>query len=340
MNILARIIIAASLTGTVSHALDINLNAASGMSQDSIDAFEIAAQYWEGVLTDSAVVNIDIDFTTLNPGVLGSAGSTTQSIAVSSFFAALALDSSSPSDDTAVANLPALSGVGGMDFRTQIFDGSSMVMGLDDNDSGNNLFLDLNTANAKALGLFSGYEAGVDSDASITFNDAFSWDYDNRDGVGAGLQDFVGVAIHEIGHSLGFVSGVDTMDAVIDNPQSVQNFRVFSGLDVFRYSADGVLDLSVGTASYFSIDGGTTALAAFSTGSSNGDGQQASHWKDNLGIGIMDPTAQPAGNVNVVTDLDLQAFDVIGWDLAQVPEPTSVVFLALGACSVVWRRSR
>lgn len=30
------------------------------------------------------------------------------------------------------------------------------------------------------------------------------------DGIGAGLQDFVGLAIHEIGHALGFASGVDT----------------------------------------------------------------------------------------------------------------------------------
>lgn len=340
MKFFVNLFIALSLGSPVSQALEINLNPASGMSQQSIDAFELAAQFWEGALADNAVVNIDIDFTTLASGVLGSAGSATQSVRVDDFFAALALDSSSASDNTAVANLPMLSASGGLDFTTQIFDSvaNALVIGLDDNDSANNVVLSLNTANAKALGLFTGLAGGVD--ASIAFSDAFTWDFDNRDGVSAGHQDFVGVAIHEIGHSLGFTSGIDIVDFVIDDPQSLENFRIFSGLDVFRYSADGVLDLSVGTDSYFSIDGGASSLAEFSTGRLNGDGQQASHWKDNLGLGIFDPTAEPAGTVNVVTSLDLQAIDVIGWDLAQVPEPASVVLIGLGGVFMVSLRRR
>lgn len=106
---------------------------------------------------------------------------------------------------------------------------------------------------------------------------------------------------------------------------------MFTGLDMFRYSAaDGILDLSVGTESYFSLDGDVTNLGLFSTGTTvanGGDGQQASHWKDGLGLGILDPTAQPAGVLNVVTELDLQALDVIGWNRnlgAAVPEPSSI----------------
>jgi hypothetical protein len=34
-----------------------------------------------------------------------------------------------------------------------------------------------------------------------------------------------------------------------------------------------------------------TDTAGFSTGKTFGDGPQASHWKDSLGLGMMDPTA-------------------------------------------------
>src|SRR5262249_26172948 len=55
-----------------------------------------------------------------------------------------------------------------------------------------------------------------------------------------------------------------------------------------------------------------TSLGTFSTGQTHGDGRQASHWKDNLALGIMDPTAAP-GEQMLITNLDRQAMDVIGW---------------------------
>lgn len=51
---------------------------------------------------------------------------------------------------------------------------------------------------------------------------------------------------------------------------------------------------------------------------SNGDGWQASHWKDNRAgfspIGIMDPSVA-YGVMNATTSLDLAAFDVMGWTM-------------------------
>jgi len=151
--------------------------------------------------------------------------------------------------------------------------------------------------------------------------------------VGAGLEDFVGVAIHEIGHALGFVSGVDTVDFSIVDMSDLDGFAVYSTLDLFRYTADGVLDLAAVSDSYFSLDGGFTDLGLFSTGSENGDGAQASHWKDGMGLGIMDPSANPAGQINTVSGLDLIAFDAIGWNL--IPEPSTAlmgIFAAMLAC--------
>ena len=77
-----------------------------------------------------------------------------------------------------------------------------------------------------------------------------------------------------------------------------------------------MIDWSTGsTDKYFSLDGGVTKIASFSTGSVQGDGQQASHWKDLLGLGTLDPTAV-SGELQTFTDLDAIGFDVIGWNLA------------------------
>lgn len=121
-------------------------------------------------------------------------------------------------------------------------------------------------------------------------------------------------------------------------PNDLNGEEVHSILDLYRYSGADQLDYSTGGNPYFSIDAGDTNLATFSTGVANGDGRQASHWKDNFGIGIMDPTANPPGNVNTLSALDLVAFDVIGYEL--VPEPTSALLGAIGLMFIVSRRRK
>ena len=315
-----------------SQALIISLNPTPGIDPNALSGFQLAANYWQSKLADNVTVNIDVSFSTLGQNVLGEAGSTSMDYSVAAVLAALSGDATTATDTMAISNLPTLSGSGGMNFFTQVdSESGSLVVSLDDDDSRNNLFLSLNTANAKALGLLAPNGAG--SDADITFNSDFSWDFDQSDGVGAGLEDFVGVAIHEIGHALGFVSGVDTVDFYIFEELDFDTFAVFSTLDLFRYSDTGVLDFAAGSDSYFSLDGGFTDLGLFSTGSDNGDGAQASHWKDGLGLGIMDPSANPTGEINTVSGLDLIAFDVIGWNL--IPEPSTAllgVFAAMLAC--------
>jgi hypothetical protein len=99
---------------------------------------------------------------------------------------------------------------------------------------------------------------------------------------------------------------------------------------MFRYSAPGTIDLRTGGSPYFSVDGGATALFGntYSTGQYNGDGRQASHWKDTsgcqVGNGIMDPTFC-FGHTGVIT----------GLDLAALPQPTSVT----EAASLTWSLS-
>ena len=227
-------------------AFTINLNFGSGISSGSgaESGFIAAATYWESQLADNVTINLDVDFTTLGAGTLGQASSESSVVSITAYVTALAADSTSRLDTTAIAGLPTLtasSNFGGLDqisFLTQTdTESNSSTVALDNDDSGNNVFLDINTANQKALGLFTGVP--TDSDASITFNDAFTWDFDSSDGVDPGHQDFVGVAIHEIGHALGFTSGVDIVDFVIGNSRSadLDGFAIYSGLDLFRYSA-------------------------------------------------------------------------------------------------------
>ena len=240
--------------------------------------------------------------------------------------AALTADQTSSNDAAAVASLSAGSSL-------SFFTNNSAGARVFDNDgSANNTYLSVNTANLKALGITTdANNRPVDTggaDASITFSSDFTWDFDPSDGITAGAIDFVGVAFHEIGHALGFESGVDTVDYYSGSgpgaPFNLNPYAIFSTLDLFRYSSAGTRDLSYGGTKYFSIDGGLTNLALFSTGDFQGDGYQASHWKDGLGIGIMDPTSVPAGQANVITSRDILAMDVIGWNLTNNSGPGSI----------------
>ncbi len=336
-----------------------NFTPAQGMSQQAIDGFNAAGALWASRIADNVAVNISIGFSPLGSGILGQASSPQSVYSYASVRSALSGHSTSNDDATAVANLQPGSGVAMLINGTANNpNGSGSATPYLDNDGNtNNTSVRLTNANAKALGLLGASAPTLD--ATIAFSSSFSFDFDPSNGIDSGSYDFVGIAAHEIGHALGFTSGVDTLDLNSPpngGPFNDSQFSFVTTLDLFRYSTlsttQGAIDWTVDTRQkYFSIDGGASALggATFSTGLS-ADGRQASHWKDSLGIGIMDPTAG-LGERLTISSNDLRAFDVIGYTLVSppsgaaptngVPEPATYLVALVGlGLPLAFRRIR
>jgi hypothetical protein len=313
---------AAFVAAAPAQALVINLTDTGDAQANA--GFAAAAAFWQSMFADNVTVNITSGFAALAPNVLGQAGSTRQSANLTDVRNALAADATSADDTTMVNGMPAGAAFTRLINNTSTNAADHLQTGLTN--------IRLTSAQAKAVGLRAANDSS--QDATITFSNQFAWDFDPTDGIGAGLIDFVGVAIHELGHAMGFVSDVDILDINGTAAFSDNAFAPFTSLlDFTRCSsasetAGADLDFRVGTdAKDFAIDGQCTALIsdAWSTGVNFGDGRQASHWKDNRSIGIMDPTSAPRGVANVVTANDIRALDVIGWTLNTVPEPSSLL---------------
>lgn len=325
---------AAALAAAASQAATINLIDLGGVTGSQAEqGFRIAANYWGNLFTNNVTINLGVGFSALGTGIIGSTGSARMDYSVATWESGiLATRSNSMVDQMAV--LPALSAQGGISGLTVGVDGTgnnntTVTATLNGTQTASQT-LYLNTAVVKAVGGTATYAAGSGNrDGNVTFSTNFSFDFNPTDGISAGQMDFIGVAIHEIGHALGFVSGVDFFD-IYGGPNGpnagtlgydLNNTSIFSALDMFRYSAPGTLDFRTGGTRYFSLDGGNTAVFGntFSTGRYNGDGNQASHWKDTAGCqvgnGIMDPTFCFA-QMGTLTGLDLIAFDAMGYNLS------------------------
>ncbi|HNC52844.1 MAG TPA: NF038122 family metalloprotease [Accumulibacter sp.] len=331
------IILAAPLglvAGVVHAGLVFSFSSTGNSQADA--AFAAAGARWSSDFTDNVTINVNAGFAVLAPGVLASTSTAAVLAPYTMVRDALIADATSADDATAVAHLP-VGSVNMLINRTanDPNGAGSATPYLDANGSANNRAIAMTRADAKALGLIAGNNATID--ANITFNSSFFYDFNPADGIGAGLYDFVGLATHELGHALGFISGVDVLDTESPpaaGPFPEDDFTNVTPLDLYRYSSDsavvGAIDWTADSrAKYFSIDGGATDIALFATGKNFGDGRQASHWKDDLGIGVMDPTAA-GGEKLGITPTDLRAFDVIGWNLASasLPEPVTPLLFA------------
>ncbi|WP_165074044.1 NF038122 family metalloprotease [Paludisphaera rhizosphaerae] len=319
--------------GTRTHDLgsfQININADAGLAANSaaLAAFQRAAQQWVSRISDPITINISASLANLGGGgIIGQTASSYVAASYNTIRNAMVADAVAGGDpgDAIVASLPTAA-----QFAAILPTGFSLTGAIA-----------LTTANAKALG----FTVNAASDASITFNSQFAFDYDNRDGVDAGKMDFETVAAHEIGHALGFVSAVDDVDYYRALGQTASIY--LNPLDLYRFQ-NNVAGRDPSTTSEFTsfaryLNSGGDAITdtianewRMSTGAYTGDGNQASHWKADditgLNIGIMDPTLA-FGQITKVGENDLRALSLIGYNIssAAVPEPSSILMLGLGS---------
>ena len=328
-----------------------NITNQGGATAQMMTGFNEAAALWSAGFDDPITINIRINASPQPAGVIAHADTFYDPYSYTSVREALVNDRTSPDDFSAASNLqlgPAFSMLinrtannpAGVVSATPYFDtglGEPGQAGAE-----NNSTVRIPSANAKALGLYPASSAGLDG--IITFSNAVSFDFARGNGINASQIDFVGVAAHEIGHMLGFVSGVDTLASNAGAPGLNDNqLKFVTPLDLFRFSSRsigsggglGVIDWADDDASkYFSINGGATPIAEFSTSATF----EASHWRNDAGLGIMDPTAM-YGELLAISDNDVRAFDAIGYNVTPTPEPSAGLLFALLASRALKRRT-
>ncbi len=326
----------AGITTNQTGSFDIQLQKSPALlaNPEASAAFDMAAEFLESIFFDPVTIVVDADVSLLPPGVIGATSSVDVSIGYDELRDLLIADADE--DETLPAQLPTLA-----QAQVELPDDGGTPFTL--------LGAEANRATLKALGVpentlpgpQSQYNPSLIRDMSMAFSTAFTFDFDPTDGITPGMTDFVGVAIHEICHGLGFVSTVDYVDFALGNTAVPRGLEV-NPLDLFRLrpgaggddftgsprvlttEGDAVFYDGVYNPVGFNIPGLTQGDIPMSTGSSTGDGWQASHWKNDditgVTIGIMDPTAG-GGQLLVFSPADLRAFGLIGYDLTEPIPP-------------------
>ncbi|MBV8781519.1 MAG: NF038122 family metalloprotease [Phycisphaerae bacterium] len=312
-----------------AQAMNIIITPDAGLSQNApaLTAFDRAANAWSSVFTNNITINISAGLSNSfsNPSIIGNTSAVKFRSTYDFFRNKIVASAANEPDDGIVASLPDAA-----HFNATLPAGFTFSGG----------FI-ATKANFKALGY-----VGLDgiygaNDATITFNSNFAFDYDNSNGVDSNKIDFQSVAEHEIGHALGFLSEVDTID--YDKHNNISGSVDIMPLDLFRFK-DNVAGADPATPTDFTNDprfldtGGSaifddlTAERAMSTGVYTGDGLEASHWKDDAItghlLGVMDPTMN-FGVAESISYNDIRALDLIGYDF--VPEPNALILLAIYA---------
>jgi len=282
--------LAQALTFNVSYDSSVN-NAPSGFTS----AFQNAVGFYQNTFSNPIHINLNVGWGEVNGQALssGSLG------ANNSFF----VNYDYPTVRSALSN------VGAPGY-------------LPATDPTNGRAIDVNTANAKALGLNTGGNPNS-SDGAVGFDSSATYTFDPNNRAVTGAYDFIGVAMHEISEVMGRRSSLD--------PTCTGNTCGESLLDLFRYTAPNQLDLA-GTNAYLSIDGGKSKINTFNGNQTIGD--------------LGDWAASPADAYNYsasknqllnISPGDNTELTALGYTLtAPVPIPDSSILLLSALGLTVW----
>ena len=322
--------------------VDFNFTYAPGVSLEQMIGFEMAGEFWSQHLDDNASINIFVEMTDYLPEnvIGGSLPGIEDEVLYSTFRQKLEQDITSDVDSLINENQQGQTNKFTAYFSSQYEEDGYTVK--------SNEYMKMTRANAKALDIIDPHDSGLDGYILIRDLDgvddgalnSIRWHYDYSDNsIPNDHVDFLSVAIHEIGHTLGYISGIDQANFLAEISELTAkneddfykdlkgNLNNTTPLDMLRFSqasyeesdnGHNFIDMSIGGDPYLSFTGGSTSIAYFSTGVNQdlgGDGYQASHWQqqDNA-LGIMDPVLA-TGRRREITELDIQVFDGIGWDI-------------------------
>jgi len=295
-------------------------------NQNAKNAFIVAANRWEAIISTPITVVIDVDFGTTffgspypEPDILGATGLSSV-IGPYSDLRQRLIDGASTSVEQQLYNALPAAGV------PVEFNGASSTVDT----------IELSAPNARALGMVPDISdpnllALGQGDAGIGFNSAYNFDFSPDDGVTTGQTDFDSVASHEIGHALGFISDAGGEAASPITSWDLFRFRPAAASLATFATAPRVMGKD-GSQVFFGnqISTFATLELALSTGgpdpaSGDGDGRQSSHWKDDAlfstrpYIGVMDPTLGRSIR-RTISENDITAIDLFGYSIG-APAP-------------------
>jgi hypothetical protein len=312
---------------TTATGLTIVLRATAQLEANAAakQAFINAAAQWEALIKDPITINLDVDFGTTafgtpfpNSNILGLTES--QLLYIPGNYPDIRqrlVNRATGSEGTLYNVLPALS------VPTDIGSVDTVL---------------LTSPLLRAFALLStvandSEEPQIGAAPRIAFNSAFGFDFDPSDGISAGVTDFDAVAVHEMGHVLGFNSLVGDRELDPTNPLAV------SVWDIFRFRPGTANLNNFNTAQRILSSGGAQVQfnggleLGLSTGKpdgTGGDGNQASHWQDDqitgVFIGIMDPTIRRATRETLQAS-DQTAMDSFGYTLTATTPPPNDDFV-------------
>ena len=157
------------------------------------------------------------------------------------------------------------------------------------------------SAEAKALGVMANNSS---LDGYVGFSNAVSWDYTTATPT-ASQYYLIGTIEHEITEIMGRIS-------LIDNAPSF-----YSVMDLFRYSAANVRDLTSGgsgSTAYFSINNGVTNLGTWNNNPNNGDlGDWYGSPYPSAGRNDAVNDYSSPGVINAFSSSDITLMQALGW---------------------------